>query len=258
LALRRQTADWPALGSVARLTCFVSGPEQFQRALVVAKRRVAELDAILSDYKPDSELNRLCRAAFHRTVRVSRELFTVLEMGQRMSVLTGGAFDITVGARTRGRSGNVGYQFVALGVQSVRLAKPDMQFDLGGLAKGFIGDEVSRALDAIGVRRHLVALSGDIVLGDAPPDEEGWKIGLGSKNVVRTLERKGISTAGNTFQPGHIVDARTGERFLGKDTVTVVAPDGLTADALDTALLLLEKSQWGAVLAAFPGAEVAG
>lgn len=217
--------------------------------------RVAALDQILSDYIPNSELNRVCREAYARTLRVSREFFTVLEFAQRVSVLSSGVFDVTIGARTRGRKGSVGYQYVALGNRSVRLAKPDMQFDFGGLAKGFIADEVSSLLDRLGLPSHLVSFSGDIVLGDAPPNEAGWKVGLGAENRVRQLSRCAVATAGNTYQPGHILDATSGQAYTGRETLTVVARNGLTADALDTALLLMPAERRNALLQSFPGAE---
>lgn len=250
-AWQRITKSWPALGSVARVVVYAPDDRWF----APVQARVAALDQILSDYIPDSELNRVCRRAFARTVRVSREFFTVLEFAQRVSVLSGGVFDVTIGARTRSRTGSVGYQYVALGNRSVRLAKPDMQLDFGGLAKGFIADEVSDLLDRLGLPSHLVSFSGDIVLGDAPPKEAGWKIGLGAENRVRQLSRCAISTAGNTFQPGHILDATTGKAHLGRETLTVVARNGLTADALDTALLLMPKLEGQTLIEHFPGAE---
>ncbi len=251
MAWRRITESWPALGTVARVVFY----GEDARAVGAVKARVAALDRILSDYRPDSELNWVCREAYKRTVRVSREFFTVLEFAQRVSLLTGGVFDTTIGARTRGRSGTVGFQYVALGAGTVRLAKPDMQFDFGALGKGFIADEVSALLDKMGYRSHLVSFSGDIVLGDAPPGSEGWKIGLGSEGRPRLLVRRGIATAGNTFQPGHILDATTGVAYRGAKTVTVIAKCGLEADALDTALLLLAGEKREELLEHFPGAE---
>jgi thiamine biosynthesis lipoprotein len=253
-ASRRTTESWPALGSLARVVVYA--PDH--RWLRPVQARVAALDRILSDYIPNSELNRVCREAHARTVRVSREFFTVLSFAQRVSLLSGGVFDVSIGARTRGRTGSVGYQYVALGNQSVRLAKPDMQFDFGGLAKGFIADEVSALLDRMKLHQHLVAFSGDIVVGDAPPNEAGWKIGLGSANQVRSVIRCGISTAGNTFQPGHILDATTSQPHSGEETLTVLAPNGLTADALDTALLLMQPASRHALLDSFPGATLVG
>ncbi len=250
-ASRRITESWPALGSLARVVVYAPNHDW----LAPVKARVSALDQILSDYIPNSELNRVCREAHRRTIRVSREFFAVLSFAQRVSLLSGGVFDVTIGARTRGRTGSVGYQYVALGNQSVRLAKPDMQFDFGGLAKGFIADEVSALLDQMKLPRHLVAFSGDIVLGDPPPDEAGWKIGLGSEDRSRYLSRRAISTAGNTFQPGHILDATTSQAHTGNETITVIAPNGLTADALDTALLLLPAEGRKRLLQSFPEAE---
>ncbi len=252
MAWLRITESWPALGTLARVVVYAPNRD----FLPPLQRRVAALNQILSDYLPASELNRVCREAHLRTLRVSRELFTVLSFAQRLSLLTGGVFDVTIGARTRGRRGPVGYQYVALGAQSVRLARPAMQLDLGALGKGFIADEVSALLDSFGLRRHLVSFSGDIVLGDPPPNEAGWKIGLGSENEVRVLSRCGIATAGNTYQPGHLLDATTGEPNSSRETLTVLAPNGLTADALDTALFLLPPAQRPRLLAHFPRAEL--
>ncbi len=251
-AWRKTTETWPALGTLARV--IVYAPDNYWLAPV--KRRVEQLNQILSDYLPNSELNQVCREAHKRTMRVSREFFTVLEFAQRISLLSGGVFDVTIGARTRGRQGSVGYQYIALGNQSVRLAKPDMQLDFGGLAKGYIADEISALLDQLKLPSHLVSFSGDIVLGDPPPEEAGWKIGLGSETNPRALSRKAISTAGNTNQPGHILDATTNKPNTSQQTITVVASNGLTADALDTALFLLPPKQRQQLLTAFPKAEL--
>jgi thiamine biosynthesis lipoprotein len=251
-AWRKTTESWPALGTLARVIVYAPNSHW----VTPVKARVAALDRILSDYIPESELNRVCREGHAKTVRVSREFFTVLEFAQRVSVLSGGVFDVTIGARTRGRSGPVGYQYIALGCQSVRLAKPGMQLDFGGLAKGFIADEVSLLLDRLRLPSHLVSFSGDIVLGDPPPNEPGWKIGAGSTNKPRVLSRCAISTAGNTFQPGHIIDANTLTPYRGQETLSVIAARGLIADALDTALLLLSPPQRAQLLAAFPAAEL--
>jgi FAD:protein FMN transferase len=251
-AWRKTTETWPALGTLAKVIVYAPN----NHWLAPVKRRVEQLNQILSDYLPNSELNQVCREAHKRTMRVSREIFTVLEFAQRISLLSGGVFDVSIGARTRGRQGSVGYQYIALGNQSVRLAKPDMQLDFGGLAKGYIADEVSALLDKLQLPSHLVSFSGDIVLGDPPPEEAGWKIGLGSADKPRALSRQAISTAGNTNQPGHILDATTSKPNTSPETITVVAPNGLTADALDTALFLLPPNQRQQLLAAFPNAEL--
>src|SRR5260370_25622628 len=66
-------------------------------AAFAAYRRVAELDNIMSDYDPHSELMQLCQKPAGAPVRVSRDLFDILQYSQKVSEESGGAFDVTVG-----------------------------------------------------------------------------------------------------------------------------------------------------------------
>ena len=86
------------MGTQFRVTVYASDIGLAQQAIAAAFRRGAELDAKLSDYRPDSELNRLCRA---RRMPVSDDLRRVLEYSQRVARESGGAFDITLGPLTR-------------------------------------------------------------------------------------------------------------------------------------------------------------
>jgi FAD:protein FMN transferase len=218
------------MGTLMRITAWKRGDAT--EALVAAKRRFEELDARLSHYKPDSEINRLKPGV---TTRVSRELFEVLKFASRLSLLSGGAFDVTV----RGRP--VGYQFVALGNQTVTITKDGVLLDLGGIAKGFANDEAAKVLREAGVKRFLIASSGDVLTGDAPPGEAGWVVEF--QGMKRNLARRAVSTSGNTYQPGHILDPRKMEKVMKRETVSVLARDSMTADALATACLILNASE---------------
>jgi thiamine biosynthesis lipoprotein len=240
------------MGTLIRITLYAMDEGRASAAMVAARHRFEELDQKLSDYKADSEINQLKSFV---TTRVSEDLFAVLSFAQRVALLSGGAFDVTIGARTRGRSGTVGYQHVALGNRTVRLLKPDMQLDLGGIAKGYAADEASRVLSKQGFPRHLIAASGDVRMNDAPPGERGWRVGLGSESRMRELAHAAVSTSGNTFQPKHIWDPRTLEPVVRSETVTVIASSGMCADALATACLVLRPEERGQLLSHFPGAE---
>src|SRR6185312_7830245 len=154
-------------------------------AFHVAFARVAELDNTLSDYKPDSELNRICKEAVKRPVAVSAALFTVLAASQELAKETGGAFDVTLGPVTRlwrqGRAegrlpepnalreaaSRSGYRKLHLDAAraTVLLDQTGMQLDVGGIGKGFAADEALQALARSGIRRALVAASGDLAFG---------------------------------------------------------------------------------------------
>src|SRR5262245_10833783 len=194
------------MGSQVQLTLYAADEASAKRGATAAFARVAELDGIMSDYRPTSELMQLCLKAGGGPVPVSEDLFLVLSRAQEVSRRSGGAFDVTVGpvvklwrrarksfqlpdpddlARARAL---VGYELVTLDpkARTVQLAKKGMQLDLGGIAKGYAADAALKVLKAHGCPRALVALSGDIVAGDPPPGEEGWKVGLAPLEGART------------------------------------------------------------------------
>ena len=178
------------MGSLVSITLYAESPEDAQRAFTAAFARIEDLNRILSDYDPQSELSRACNL----DKPLGPDLLAVIGYAQRLAVRTQGAFDITVGPLTRlwresrrtkqlpspaeitealSRSG---YTKLSLENGRLRCAVPGMQLDAGGIAKGYAADEALAAIRKVGVTRALVAVSGDIVCGDAPPEKSGWKV----------------------------------------------------------------------------------
>lgn len=240
--------------------------------------RIAAIDARLNDYNPDSELSRLsARSPTPEPVPVSDDVWAILERAGHLARLTDGAFDVTVGpltrlwrqARVRRRLAApettavalaaVGHGHVRLdaSARGVRLMRPGMRLDLGGIAQGFAADEALRVLRAHGLERSLVNASGDIACGAAPPGKKGWRVGITTSRTDAPPERFlivstcGVSTSGDAYQAveidgvrySHIVDPRTGVGLTRRSSATVVAPDCTTADALATALCVLEPAR---------------
>src|SRR5207302_10058285 len=149
------------MGTKFQVIVYAADEQTARDAAKAAFARVADLDGIMSDYKPTSELMRLCEKAGGDPVKVSDELFTVLSKAQEVSKLSDGAFDVTVGpvvrlwrlARRTQRLPDaddlkkalelVGYKNVKLDAKArtVQLLKPGMRLDLGGIAKGYAADE---------------------------------------------------------------------------------------------------------------------
>jgi thiamine biosynthesis lipoprotein len=265
----------PHMGTLVRIKVFTNDEQQARAAFRAAFERIAQLDEILSDYKPDSELNRLCRAPAGKPVVVSEDLFRVLAASQQLAGQTAGACDVTLGpvirlwrqARTENRapdaaalrdaSSRCGYGKLRLGEpqRTVTLDEAGMQLDLGGIAKGYAADSALAALRALGIGSALVAISGDIVCGDAPPGKRGWKIAIDPLpkandgfGPVLELSNAAVSTSGDAEQHldwngkrySHIVDPATRQGITTGVGVTVVAPRGIQADSLATALSLLD------------------
>ena len=90
----------PHMGTLVRIQLYAAGAGQANQGFRAAFDRIAQLDAALSDYKPDSELNRVCRSAAGNPVKVSADLFRVLASALELAEETGGAFDVTLGPVT--------------------------------------------------------------------------------------------------------------------------------------------------------------
>lgn len=262
------------MGAPVKITLYASDERSANRAAEAAFARFAELDQIMSDYKPDSELSRLsATAGSGRAVAVSDDLWKVFDRSRQVSEASDGAFDITVGPYVRlwrraRRSKEfppeqrliearraVGRQHLRLDGQrhTAQLLAPGMRLDLGGIAAGYAVDEALAVLAVHGVKRALIDASGDIGVGDAPPGEQGWKIGIApldpagppSRHVV--LRNAAVTTSGDAFQHvviggrrySHIVDPRTGLGLTEPSSVCVVAADCITADSLATAVSVM-------------------
>jgi len=229
-------------------------------AVQLAFARLRELDRCLSDYQAESELNRAVREAAVRPVALSADLAAVLGYAQKIARESEGAFDVTAGPFVRlwrearrlralppaaalaAARARCGYRMVTLRGAALSVSVPDMQFDLGGLAKGYAASQALRVLRAHGARRAMVAVAGDIAVAGG-----GWRIPV--EHFGRVVERlvlrdAAVSTSGDAEQYveiegvrySHIVDPRTGMALERSPAVSVVAPEGMEADALATAI----------------------
>lgn len=261
------------MGSEFKLVVYCNDEALASRAARAAFDRVARLDATLSDYKVDSELMRLSDRAGGPPVVVSDDLFEVLRRSRELSERTGGAFDATINpvvklwrrARRDGKLpprgrldealSRVGWEKMVLDprARTVRLTAEGMRLDVGGIAKGYASDAALAEVRGFGIARALVAGAGDIVVGDPPPGQDGWIVGIAPLDPTAGVERflllenAAVSTSGDAeryveidgVRYSHIVDPRTGLGLTGRSSVTVVAPDGTTSDSLATAISVL-------------------
>ena len=95
--LHRYESVEPYMGTLVKITLYASDEQAATKAFRASFDRIGDLDRILSDYKPDSELNQLATTAVGRAINVSDDLFTVLAASQELAAATGGAFDVTQG-----------------------------------------------------------------------------------------------------------------------------------------------------------------
>ena len=276
------------MGTTMRIVVYASSAAVANDAAQAAFARIAQLDDALSDYRESSELLGLSRQAGRGSVEVSADLFRVLRAAQQLSRRSEGAFDATVGplsvlwrrarrlaempdpARLAEARSLVGSDKLELDEDrcTARLITPGMRLDLGGIAKGFAADEATAVLTHSGIGAALVAAGGDIVVTAPPPGADGWRIAIASLDGADrsapylTLHHAAVSTSGDAEQfvalggvrYSHIIDPRTGMAMTGRRSVTIVAPDGTTSDALATAVAVLGWAKGLRLVDATPGA----
>ena len=261
------------MGTTFSITLYARDEAQARAASDAAFARIAALEQVMTDYDPDSELMQLCQKPAGRPVRVSEDLFDILKEAQRISELSGGAFDVTIGplvrqwrrarrleklpspeqvARARA---SVGWRKLQLDPQNqtVTLTVPNMQLDLGGIAKGYAADSALRVLQQHGCPRALVAASGDIAVGEAPPGRKTWRGPIGAPQQPTTLSRHSPPLRNQRYS--HIVDPLTGIGLTNQAQVTVVGPRATDTDALATAASVLDVQRGLRLIESQPGLE---
>jgi thiamine biosynthesis lipoprotein len=277
------------MGSPFKIVLYSPDEATARRASRAAFDRIAALDAAFSDYRPDSELMLLCEKAGGPPVPISDDLLDILLQSRTIYERSGGAFDVTVGPvvrlwrRARRDRKMPDAQLLARArslvssdlmridpkAKTVQLLRPGMKLDLGGIAKGYASNAAISVLRSQGVTRALVAGAGDIVASGPPPGRDGWTIGIAPLDDPQSrperyisLRDAAVSTSGDAERfvvidgkrYSHIVDPRTGLGVVDRCSVTVVARDGATADALDTAVFVLGPERGLALVEATDGA----
>jgi len=266
--LRR--ARW-LMGTECSVTVVHEDAELAAEAAAEALETIAAVEHRLSTWREDSELSRANAAAAGGRAQLSgpltRELGLALDLARR----TGGAFDPTVGPliaawglRGEGRIPSPveleaarsvgGWQRVSLDREARELRLPaGAWLETGAFGKGLSLDRAASALRARGIRNALLDFGGQLLaLGDAP-GETGWPVGIahpldrGRPALVIRLRDASIATSAQSERGrwvgerfvGHVIDPATGEPVERLGSATVIAPDGVGADALATALLVL-------------------
>lgn len=275
------------MGLPFRVTLYAPDEATAKLAADAAFERIAQLNSVLSDYDPDSEISRLSRT-HHREVAVSTDLWNVLERAQAMSGRSEGAFDVTVGPlvnlwrRARRKKelpsqeliaemrARVGWKFLELNpsTRSAKLLKEDMRLDCGSIGKAYAVDSALKVLRDRGITRALVAGAGDMAAGDPPPGKDGWRIEAAPldapdapKGEIVLLNNSAIATSGDLYQHveiegvrySHIVNPHTGLGLTDHSLVTILAPDCATANSLSTTVSVLGPERGMRLIEETPG-----
>ena len=237
------------------------------------KRRVEELEGEFSTTQENSDIFYLNQ---EKTAKLSEDTRYLMQEALALGAETDGALDISIYPVVQSwgfTTGNyrvpseseresllksVDYRLVGLEADTASI-EPGMMVDLGGVGKGFTGDEVVKTMKEDGVTSALFSLGGNIQTIGTKPDGEKWYVGIkdpesdGYLGGVRVQDEAVITSGGYeryfTDDDGtiywHIMDPTTGHPAdSGLRSVSIIGDDGLTCDGLSTSLFVmgLEKA----------------
>ena len=249
--------------------------DEAEAAISEAFEMCKDLESKISRTRADSDISRI-NSAGGEWVEVSEDTRELLQKGLEYSQLSDGGFDITVGGITEqwdfhapegeakipdekdlaSAAEHVDFRCVEIDGDRVRLTDPETKLDLGGIAKGYIGDRMTEVLESKGAVSAVINLGGNVICIGGKTDEDDFAIGVETpfsdrREIIgkidvrdRTLVTSGvyerrIEAGGKTYH--HILDTGTGWPVdTDLDAVTLIADKGRSADidALSTICLI--------------------
>lgn len=205
--------------------------------LMAARRKIEELEQKFSIYRTDSEILQINKQAGTGWVKVTADTLEVVRLGQIVSRITDGAFDIT----------RKDFRIIKLDRlnNKVMVEKKEYNIDLGGIGKGYAVQAAAKTLRERGVKKALINMRSSIAAIGGP-----WKIGIcdprDKSKIIEEIELydgDALSTSGNYEQGSHITDPKNGRLVKSNGSVTIIARDGGFADALSTGIFVLGQEK---------------
>ncbi|WP_319480057.1 FAD:protein FMN transferase [uncultured Draconibacterium sp.] len=261
------------MGSRFDITVVANSEQEGNGYIDLAVAEIQRIEKLISSWDANSETSAINKNAGIKAVKVSPELFALIERAIRISDLTDGAFDISYasmdriwhfdGSMTKMPSeetiaasvAKVGYQNIVLNkaASTVFLKKAGMKIGFGAIGKGYAADKAKALLMSKGVSAGIINASGDMNTWGKQPDGSYWKVAITNPMnkdkafALLPIKNGAVVTSGdyekfvkfNGIRYTHIIDPRTGYPAHGIISATVFAPKAELADALATSVFVM-------------------
>ena len=232
--------------------------EQMAQSVVRdVEQRVSKLERLMNRFDNASPLAMVNAVAATQAVELDGELFMALELCEVFRRGTGGYFDVAAAEQPRS-----GAAYLLDGKShTIRLASADVKIDLGGFAKGFALEQVSKMLRESGVESGVVNFGNSSIaaLGHHPYGE-WWPIGVANRKCAGAVAGEfrlcdsALSVSGRAESGEyHILNPHTGLRVAGEELVAVEGRSALVAEVLSTALYAAPHNQRAEIMGQYEG-----
>src|SRR3990172_6793641 len=276
------------MGTVVEITVVPQNEARAEEAMTAAFKEIRRLEEIMSTYIPSSDISRVNAAAGLSPVKVDRDLILVVKKALEFARLSGGAFNIALGPaidlwnvtesdripsdqeleaiRPLTDLKNIIVDDIS---DTLFLKEKGMRINLGGIGKGFAADYAYNVLLRHGIRSGIIAVAGDLRVFGKRPDGSVWNIGIRhprKKEGIMAqvhLSDMAISTSGdyerffmkNGIRHHHVLSPDTLHPSRGNQSVSVIAKDSTTADAISTAIFAMDPEKGFKLLKSLPEVE---
>ncbi|WP_394970544.1 FAD:protein FMN transferase [uncultured Croceitalea sp.] len=278
------------MGTRFELTVVAQNEEIGYINIQEAVAEIIRIEKMISSWDADSETSLINKNAGIKPVKVSSELYRLIERSKKISEITDGAFDISyasmdniwkfdgtmdrlpIDSKIKTSISKIGHEKITLNkeAQTVYLEEEGMRIGFGAIGKGFAADKTKELLISKGVKAGLINASGDLTTWGTKATGEKWMIGIAnplSKNRVFSwlpIVESSVATSGNYEKYlifngekySHIIDPRTGYPTKGINSVSIFAKDAELCDALATAVFILGRDSGIHLINQIPGVEV--
>lgn len=276
------------MGTIVEITVVANDGATADRAMTASFKEIRRLEEIMSTYIPSSDISRVNAAAGLHPVRVHKDLVLAVNRALKFAELSGGAFNIAIGpaidlwnvtgsdeipsrAKLEAIRPLIDYKNIDVdeAAGTIFLKKKGMRINLGGIGKGIAADYAYNVLKGYGIRSGIIAVAGDLKTFGRRADGDPWNIGIKhprkKEDIIAKvhLTDKAVSTAGdyerffmkNGIRYHHILSPETLQPARGFQSVSVIARDSTTADALSTAVFAMGPEKGLRLLGSLPEVE---
>jgi thiamine biosynthesis lipoprotein len=288
----RVTTDGKAMGTHLAFAAFTTDKldkPMVEKLFADAIAEIQRVEALMTTWRPDSEVSRINAAAGKQPVAVGQETFDIVKESVHASEMSSGAFDITfeslhglwkfdqdldphppTDAQIKAKLPLLNFHHIKLdaAARTVFLDKDGVKIGLGGIAKGYAVDKAAEVLLKGGLNGFYVQAGGDLYTHGKKPDGSDWIAGVRDPRSAESdsfamlpITDHAFSTAGDYERSyvidgkryHHIIDPRTGYPATASRSVTIWAPTALLADEIDDAVFILGPEKGLALVESIDG-----